>query len=197
MGLFGSFKSSIGKLFGKATTKTIKPLNGRRSEQDAATHAQGQAGRRRKLLEKRVESGESQKVYRNRKPIDVLSTGIGPNLESVTREAFLEGYEFSRFASSNVWALTYDRVSKILYVRYMAGSGRKKSGPGRWYSYNSITNQEAVMIYNSASKGCWIWENLIGKGQRSSGRKPFAKDVKPPSYLPYGQKKRSNILQSP
>jgi len=195
--LFGKFKSVVGKIFGKATTKTIKPLNGRRSEQDAATHAQGQAGRRRKFLEKRVESGESEKVYRNRKPIDVLSTGIGPNLESVTREAFLEGHLFSRFASSNVWALAYDRISKILYIQYMHGSGKKKSGPGRWYSYNSVTNQEARTIYDSASKGVWIWTNLIGRGQRSSGRKPFAKDVAPPKHLPYDQKKKSNILQMP
>lgn len=196
MGIFGKIKSAVAGIFKQRTAPKMK-VSGRRGEEEAATHTQGQTARRRKLLEQRVETGESQRVYKNKKPIDVLSTGVGPSLESVTVDSFLDGHFFSRFSSSNVWALQYDRTHNSLFIQYMAGSGRKKHGPGIWFQYLNVSLAEAKLIYNAASKGVFIWQNIRVKGSQTAHKKPFIKGASPPPYLPLGQKKRSNVLQSP
>jgi hypothetical protein len=61
----------------------------------------------------------------------------------------------------------------------------------------NVSIQEAKSIYNFASKGVWIWTNIRVKGSQAQSKKPFIKGAAPPPYLPLGQKKRSNVLQSP
>jgi hypothetical protein len=189
MGIFAKLKQ---KLFG--TPKPIfKPF---RTEEQAAAEVHGQVARRRKLLERRVKSGESEEVYKNSKILNTLSTGLGAAGDSPLLEAFLDGYPLSRFASSNVWSVVYDRKQEKLHVQYMAGKGRKKSGPGTWYGYKQVTVGEAKTIFNAASKGVFVWSNLRVRGTKNQNKKPTTKNDPPPSYLPLGRK-RANILQSP
>ncbi len=196
MGIFGKFQSGVNKLLGRGKEATVFPSHKQRAEESAAVHAQGQSGRRQKLLEERVKSGESEKVYKNRKPVNPLSVGVGPILDSVTIEAFLDGHEFSRFSSSNVWALCYDRKASALHVQYMAGKGKNKSGPGTWYRYDIVDIGLAKIAYNFASKGVFSWSYLRLRGTKDQNRKPTTKNSPPPGYLPLGRK-RSNILQTP
>lgn len=179
MGLFKSLKARI---FGGEPNKPARVF-GRREEQ-AAAEVQGQAARRRKLLERRVESGESEEVYENRKTLDVLSTGVAKAGESPYVDDFLDGFILSRFASSNVWALQYDRTKDNLYVQFMGGTGKKKKGPGKWYVYSNVSLQEAKVFFNAASKGISVWKYL------RRGKKNFTPVSGPPSYLPLSPKKR-------
>jgi KTSC domain len=187
MGLFKSLKQ---RLFGDKEKPVFKPHRG---QKEADVEAGGQAQRRRKLLERtgRVDaSGQTQ--YPNRKKISSEAGLQGEwGNSSPFLEAFLDGGILSQFASSNVWAICWDRTKNRLHVQFMAGKGKKKSGPGTWYSYANVAIAEAKIAFNTASKGIFTWDHL------RRGKKSFTKNDPPPSYLPLGQKKRGNILQSP
>jgi len=183
MGLFGSLRARI---FGSEPNKPARVFG--RKEESAATQVQGQAARRRKLLERRVESGESEEVYENKKPLDILSTGVAKAGDSPYIEDFLDGFMLSRFASSNVWALQYDRRDNSLYVQYMGGSGNKKKGPGKWYRYNSVSLSEAKVAYNTASKGVFSWSYL------RRGKKSVSPVSGPPTDLPIVKKSRKGFF---
>ncbi len=197
MGIFSTIKA---KIFGTKEAPIFKPF---RSKADADIAAVGQAQRRRRELEDRVESGASAKVYPNRKVIHSEASGVhtdgssaGPLGSSPFVENFLDGFPLGQFASSNVWAVTYDRTKSHLYVQYMGGKGRKRSGPGRWYQYRQVSVSEAKSIYNAASKGIFIWDNIRKRGSKNGHKKPYTKDAPPPDYLPLGRK-RGNVLQQP
>ena len=192
MGLFGNLKSKVAGVFGKAKSifdppskPTNKPF---RENEKAGIEVTGQAARRKKTLERRVKEGLSSEVYKNKKDLD-----IG---DSPYRDDFLDGYPLGRFASSNVYAVVYDRTQNHLYVQFMGGKGKNRGGPGRWYQYRQVDILEAKTMYNAASKGVWTWDYLRVRGSQTASKKPFSKDVPPPAYLPLGHK-RSNILQSP
>jgi hypothetical protein len=195
-GIFGKiFGAAKKKLFGSGVAETSAQKHFR-SEEEAAYAASQQTGARRRLLERRVAEGKSAKVYKNRKNVDLLSTRIAGSGESPFWEDFLDGFPFGRFASSNVWRIQYDRTQETLYVQYMGGRGKKRGGPGHWYQYKQVPEIEARSLYNTASKGVWSWSYLRIRGTQTGNKKPTAKDVAPPHYLPLGRKK-SNILQSP
>lgn len=185
MGVFSKIKSVAGRVFGKKT-----PVFGRK-EEDAATHATGQSGRRRRLLEERVKRGESAKVYKSKKPIDPLSTGAGQPLESPYLEEFLLGHPFSRFASSTIFRLQYDATTSSLHVQWLGGRGKNRGGPGKWSKYGQISRAEAKQFYDAASKGLASWDLLRIRGTRTGNKKPHTPNSPPPSYLPlkHGQNK--------
>ena len=177
MSLFGNIKKKLfgasKKLFGASNM----PMPGHtRKEEAAAIAVAGQSGRRKKLMEARVKAGQSQKVYPNKKQINTLSTGIAPSLESPYLADFLDGHPYSRFASSNVMVIVYDRTKDRLYVQFI-----KKR---RWYEYSNVSIGEAKVVYNHASKGVFVWTYLRMPGSKTAHKKPFRKDVPPPSYLP-------------
>lgn len=184
MGLFAKLRAATGKLAekGRSLFKTHEPLQPHfRGKESAETHAEGQAARRQKLLERRVESGESAQVYENYKN---LQKGESPYLED-----FLDGFAFTQFASSNVYAVVYDRTRFTLYVQYL-----RKKNPGPWYQYKQVDLSEAKTVYNAISKGIWVWSNLRVRGSQTQNKKPTTKVSGPPGYLPLGRK-RTNILE--
>ncbi len=185
MAIFGSLKAAVNKVFG-GSTKTFKPHV--RKEAEAKVQVTGQSARRKALLQRRVAAGTSDEVYPNKKNIDL---GESPYVQD-----FLDGFLFSRFASSCVYAVAYDRTKNHLYVQYLGGKGKKRGGPGRWFKYYPVSIAEAKTIYNAASKGVWSWDHLRLRGTVSGTKKNFTRDESPPGYLPLGRQK-SNILQSP
>lgn len=201
MAIFGG----IGKIFGAAKRKIFgsgvaetSATKHFRSEEEAAIAVTAQAGARKRLLDRRVQEGKSKRVYKNRKNLNTLSTGVGAATsgEQPFLEDFLNGFPFGRFASSNVFRVQYDRTQEALYVQYMAGKGKKRGGPGKWYKYAQVPEIEARSLYNAVSKGVWSWDYLRIRGTQTGNKKPTTKDSPPPAYLPLGRK-RSNILQSP
>src|SRR6266851_3654624 len=129
-----------GKIFGAAKNlfarKNKPPKTFGRKDEEAKIAFTGQAGRREKLLKLRVRKGReklpahdiavsgegiSEKVYKNKKLNAEIVTYIGDKrfTGSPTREEFLLGHPLMRFASSNVWALAYDKKEERLYVQYM------------------------------------------------------------------------------
>ncbi len=189
MGLFGSAKAkvlgAVKSLFGTPNKSINKPF---RDNEKAGVEVAGQSARRKKTLESRVEQGLSSEVYKNKKDVD-----LG---DSPYQKDFLDGYPLSRFASSNVYAVVYDRTQSHLYVQYMGGRGKNRGGPGRWYQYRQVEISEAKVMYNAASKGVKVWDMLRVRGSQTAHQKPYTKNISPPGYLPLGRK-RSNVLQSP
>lgn len=184
MPIFKSIKSAVGKIFGNSTK--LHPHF--RSKESAETEVKGQSARRKELLKRRVKSGLSREEYPNRKNVD-----LG---DSPYQQDFLDGYPLSRFASSNVYAMVYDRIKSILHIQFMGGTGRNRSGPGKWVAYMDVTISEAKQFYNAASKGVSVWDLLRVRGTKAGMKKNFARGIAPPAYLPLGRKK-SNILQAP
>lgn len=193
MGIFGKIKGAVGKVFGSKPAPVFQ--SHKRKEEDAVVATDSQAVRRRRQLEERVKKGESAQVYPNKKRINPISNDVPTSGavgspsdvdigESIYFEAFLDGYELGRFASSNVYRIVYDRLKNHLYVQFMGGKGKRRAGPGNWYQYRSVSQLEAREVYNTASKGVWVWSNLRQRGSQYWSKKPFSKGVKPPSYLP-------------
>lgn len=131
------------------------------------------------LLKARVHAGLSSREYANRK--DVSGGKELPELR-----AFLLGNYFSRFASSNVGTIVYDKKASQLYIKFLPS---KRYPSGRWYCYDGIDQALATRMYNAYSHGIWVWDNLrvrgIGNARRT--QKPFARDKAPPATLPYDE----------
>lgn len=189
MGIFGSFKSSVSKKLGTVKQKLFgakRPsLYG---DEEAAGIMESQSNRREKLLNKRVAKGKSSEVYPNRKNNDATTWYFNGKAvgDSPPLERFLDGFPYGRFASSNVYAVVYDRRGDELYIQYLGGKGRKRSGPGRWYAYRNVSRSEALEIYGAISKGIWIWDALRVRGTQTGAKKPYTKNKPPPSDLPIG-----------
>ncbi len=184
MSIFKPLKSAIGKIFGNSTK--LHPHF--RQGEAAETEVKGQAARRKALLQRRVKAGLSREEYPNRKNVD-----LG---DSPYQTDFLDGFPLSRFASSNVYAIVYDRIKSILHIQFMGGTGRKRSGPGKWVAYLDVSISDAKEFYNGSSKGIKVWDLLRVRGTQGGMKKNFARGIAPPAYLPLGRKK-PNILQSP
>ena len=186
MGLFGAARAAVGRIFGGRKAEVVKPHF--RGEEAATLYVAGQMARRKKLLERRVAEDLSAEVYDNKKLTGALIAPAYPGETAYTAspyiDDFLLGFAFSAFASSNVAQLVYDPKTRSLHVQYL-----RKNHAGRWYKYGQIGKEEAMVAYNTASKGVFSWSHL-------RDRKPTTRDEPPPSYLPLGRKK-SNILQSP
>lgn len=74
------------------------------------------------------------------------------------------------FTSSNVSRVIYDIEHESLYVTYASGHRTD----GRTYRYWTVTYREAAALYNSASKGRYVWDNLRIRGTLLGHRKNYA-----------------------
>lgn len=68
------------------------------------------------------------------------------------------------FSSSNVRWVQYDIKAQSLFIRFWNGN---------LYRYWTMTEREAASMYNSASKGTWVWDNLRVRGTKLGHRKNY------------------------
>lgn len=72
------------------------------------------------------------------------------------------------FSSSNVAQYWYEQANRTLYIQYKDGST---------YAYYSVSEPEAISLFQSASKGTWVWDNLRIRGTKVGARKEYALSV--------------------
>lgn len=80
--------------------------------------------------------------------------------------------EMVRADSSNVYAFGYDVDSRTLYVRYRAAP-RFGGGMGSLYAYDGVSMDKFLSLYESPSKGTWMWDNVRIRGTWSGHRHPY------------------------
>lgn len=85
------------------------------------------------------------------------------------------GVPYSAFASSNVEVLQFDPKTGDLYVCYIKG---------RWYRYKGVGSNMAGYLYQAASKGISVWDQLRIRGTINGNKYATSKGESPPSYLP-------------
>lgn len=108
-----------------------------------------------------------------RREYENVKTGEG---DLPDKEMFLKfGVKYSAFASSNVEALVFDPTVGDLYVCYLKG---------RWYRYRGCGRNVASLMYDAASKGVAVHDELRVRGTVRGNKFATDKDTPPPHYLP-------------
>lgn len=79
-------------------------------------------------------------------------------------DRFLEGEWVANFFSSNVAGFSWREADSILIVQYKDGS---------IYQYEQVHMEEAVSMFQTQSKGGWVWDNLRIRGTKLGYRKPY------------------------
>ena len=74
---------------------------------------------------------------------------------------FMRGVPYSRFASSNVATLQYDRRHQTLYVQFL-----RKGTPHKWYRVENVNKNLAIEFFSAASKGVLYWARVRRPGMR-------------------------------
>lgn len=66
--------------------------------------------------------------------------------------------------SSNVHSYGYDPEARILYVRFLGGTSKNRTGPGPLYEYSSVPPDVYQQMDSAASKGSFVWDALRIRG---------------------------------
>jgi hypothetical protein len=78
-------------------------------------------------------------------------------------------------ASSNVYSVSYDGQSQILYIRFQAAhKGAPRGGPGPLYKYWPCLRAEFCDLYDHRDEpGEWVWDHLRIRGTFSGHQKNY------------------------
>jgi hypothetical protein len=94
------------------------------------------------------------------------------------------GEEIPAPGSSNVFSFFYDLTKNAIYIRFLGGNSQARGGPGSLYVYHGCSPEEFVRLYDAASKGTWIWDNLRIRGTQSGHRKEYSLAAISGGYVP-------------
>lgn len=90
--------------------------------------------------------------------------------------------------STNIYGISYDINSQTLFVQFKhwepGMDWMEHSGPGSVYRYDDVDESEALDFYKTASKGCWVWNNLRVHGRWGGYQKEYDLVRVPSSYVP-------------
>jgi hypothetical protein len=131
----------------------------RRRERRAGAEEERRRRRERRKPEVILPQGQetTTQAGKPRRYVDVKVDGV--NKRFPISHPIITG-EMVPVSSSNVHSFGYDLDERRLYIRFLGGTGKKRSGPGPIYAYSPVPGVVFLAFIGAASAGKFVWKHI-------------------------------------